>query len=307
MAIRITFDVFSGRPNPSVIVDGVEEQEVLARLAPSGRAKAARRGPLPESILGYRGVIIEQVPAPPAPRRKRAARAARPLGRGLGTVARVAGGIVQSGRTAAPTYDPFVEDFVCGSTGPIRLTGLGPDFAERVRGELHRYRDLIERARWPVIKWPVRPRCLCAPLWEPNWWNDAGQVQWNNNCYNYGTNYRSDTYAQPGLANGAMYASITCLDVRAGAVADALIDSPNANNRCPKEGHLVALVVGPGWDFHWYRKGRNGLWTHKPGGTPATNVDNSGNLITDPRTADRGNYTDFCTFMVVMHGHVKIQ
>jgi hypothetical protein len=104
-----------------------------------------------------------------------------------------------------------------------------------------------------------------------------------------------------------MYNAITCPQVRAGAVADALIASPAANNKCPKEGHLVALVVGPNWDFHWYRKGRNGYWTHKPGGTQATQVDNSGNLIPDPRTADRGGYTDFCTFMVVMHGHVKIR
>jgi hypothetical protein len=99
--------------------------------------------------------------------------------------------------------------------------------------------------------------------------------------------------------------------VRPAAVADDLIDSPLANNRCAKEGHLVALVVWPGaWpngDYHWYRKGRNGLWTHKPGPTAVTNLDNSGNLIADPRTADRGPYTQFCTFMVVMHGHIKIR
>ncbi len=67
------------------------------------------------------------------------------------------------------------------------------------------------------------------------------------------------------------------------------------------------LVIWPGVDFHWYRKGRNGYWSHKPGGTPATNIDNSGHFIPDPRTADRGGYTDFCTFMVVMHGHIKLQ
>jgi hypothetical protein len=307
MALRITFDVFSGRPNPTVVVEGAEEQEVVARLAPA-RRRGAAAPPAPESILGYRGLIIEQIDERGATRRGRRLRPATSLGRGLGRVARVAGGIARAGRTAVQTYDPFVEDFICGSTGPIRLAGLGPEFADRMREELRSYRDLVARIKWPPrVHWPIRPKCLCAPLWEPTWWNDAGQVQWNNNCYNYGTNYRSDTYAQPGLASGAMYANISCADVLAGAVADALIDSPKASNKCPKEGHLVALVVGPGWDFHWYRKGRNGLWTHKPGGTPATNVDNSSNLITDPRTADRGNYTDFCTFMVVMHGHVKIQ
>jgi len=39
---------------------------------------------------------------------------------------------------------------------------------------------------------------------------------------------------------------------------------------------------------------------------PTLNVDNSGHLIPDPRTADRGPYTNFCTFMVVKHGHIKI-
>ena len=112
--------------------------------------------------------------------------------------------------------------------------------------------------------------------------------------------------AQPGLAAGHMYASLQCPDVLAGAVADDLIDDPHANNDCPREGHLAALVVAPGWDSHWYRKGRTGYWSHKPGSTQATNRDNSGNLIPDPRAANRGPYVDFCTFMIVLHGHIKI-
>jgi len=99
---------------------------------------------------------------------------------------------------------------------------------------------------------------------------------------------------------------LTCGSVGLAAIADDLISAPAANNKCPKEGHLVALVIAPGFDFHWYRKGRNGYWSHKPGGTPVRNVDNSNHLIPDPRTANRGPYTDFCTFMVVMHGHIKI-
>ena len=109
------------------------------------------------------------------------------------------------------------------------------------------------------------------------------------------------------LLPGSMYTSLSCAAVKPASVADALVDMPNANNKCAKDGHLVALVVAPGIDFHWYRKSINGLWTHKPGSTPATNLDNSGNIIPDPRTADRGPYTDFCTFMVVKHGHIKIR
>ena len=39
------------------------------------------------------------------------------------------------------------------------------------------------------------------------------------------------------------------------------------------------------------------LFSHKPGKTEATNVDNSGNLIKDPRIADRGPYTDCVCFL----------
>jgi hypothetical protein len=104
-----------------------------------------------------------------------------------------------------------------------------------------------------------------------------------------------------------MYASVTGPDVRAAAIADSLIDAPKANNHCPGEGHLVALVIAPNYDFHWYRKGRTGRWSHKPGSTPVIDVDNSNAPIVDPRTADRGMYTQFTTFMVVMHGHIKIK
>jgi hypothetical protein len=165
------------------------------------------------------------------------------------------------------------------------------------------------------IKWPpliVTP-CTCGPIYEPAWWNDGGQKQLHNNCYNYASNYRSDTFAQPGRAAGAMYTSLSGCNVAAGqrsakmgAVSDCLIDTPNANNQCPAQGHLVALVIWPNYDFHWYRKDVTGWWSHKPGGTQVTNKDNSGNAISDPRTANRGGYTQFCTFMDVMHGHIKI-
>jgi hypothetical protein len=304
MPLRLTLDVFSGRPNPTVVIAGAEERELLDRIRSSPAARRAARAPaVPLSLLGYRGVIIQRLLETQVRRRGGRRAAADEFAAPM----RIAGGFLYGTRAARPTLDPFVDEFVCGSTGPFRRAGLDQRFFDRCPEEIDRFRRILPLYPWKRWPWPIRPVCPCAPLWEPQWWNDGGQVQWNNNCYNYGTNYRTDTYAQPGLANNAMYNTISCADVKAGAIADALIDSPAANNKCPKEGHLVALVVGPGWDFHWYRKGRNGRWTHKPGGTQATNVDNSGNPITDPRTADRGGYTDFCTFMTVMHGHVKIR
>lgn len=292
MALRITIDVFSGRPNPVIELTKGESKKIMERLQPARKlGKAEARVP-PLLGLGYRGLIIEQVGA-----RVKA----------LPKTFRLAGGDLFGPELAHRAADEEFEDFFCGTAGPIRKAKLGPGFPALLRKEIDRYR----KSRLEVLsKAAARPRhagCRCAPLYEPNWWNDGGQRQFNNNCYNYATDYRTDTFAQPGRAAGAMYTALTCAAVRPAAIADDLLDAPGANNKCPKEGHLVALVVWPGGDFHWYRKGRNGYWSHKPGSTQVRKVDNSGALIPDPRTADRGPYTDFCTFMVAMHGHIKIR
>lgn len=291
MALRITIDLFSGRRNPVINLPEAESKKLIERLRPARKRGRSDLPPPPDSTLGYRGLLIEQTGA-----RVKA----------LPKVFRFVHGDLFAPDFAWRAADEDFEDFFCGPAGPLRKLKLGKEFPALLRKEIERFRKVRLECPWKHPHWPRRRHCRCAPLYEPNWWNDGGQKQWNNNCYNYSTNYRTDTFAQPGQAAGAMYTALTCASVRPAAIADDLIDAPGANNRCPPEGHLVALVIWPGGDFHWYRKGRNGYWTHKPGGTPATNVDNSGHLIPDPRTADRGPYTQFCTFMVVMHGHIKI-
>jgi hypothetical protein len=291
MSLRITVDIFSGRPNPVITVEGRQARDLLERVKPGRRL---RRGemPAPEFRLGYRGLIIEQT---------------RVVNRALPKGFRVAAGAIYGPRLAHYIADPDFEDFFAGPKGLGARLRAPRDFPGILREEIRMLKEFHKVFSSRKIIWPLRPLCRCAPLYEPAWWNDGGQKQGNNNCYNYATNYRTDTFAQPGQASGAMYTMFTCASVRPAAIADALINSPRANNKCPKEGHLVALVIWPGVDFHWYRKGRNGRWSHKPGSTPVTNLDNSTNPIPDPRTADRGGYTSFCTFMVVMHGHIKIQ
>jgi hypothetical protein len=286
--LRITVDVFSGRENPVVEFTGKKLEGILERLAPK-RKYETRELALPSvPTLGYRGLVVEQegFPIKELPRAFRFA-AGRAFGR----------------EVAYDIADEAFEEFVCGSVPkefPI------DDFKK----EMERYQRMAEfwnKKYWTDhIVWPMVDKCKCAPIYEPNWWNVSARQPYNN-CYNYATNYRTDTFAQPGRAAGTMYANLTCNAVKPAAVADELIDSPGADNKCPDEGHLVALVIWPSYDFHWYRKGKDGLWSHKPGGTAVTNLDNSGNTISDPRNADRGGYTDFCTFMVVKHGHIKIE
>ncbi len=284
MEFRITIDIFSGRKNPVVEVKGREAERIYERLRPARRLLPKEVLPVPASTLGYRGLIVEAKGV-----------------RGLPKSFRLAHGDLIGPRLSHRSADEDFEGFLARESGLLRKLKLERTFPTFLLREIERFQETRKKH-----KHHPREHCRCAPLYEPEWWNDGGQKQWNNNCYNYSTNYRTDTFAQPGLAAGAEYTALTCASVRPAALADDLIDSPSANNKCPKEGHLVALVIAPGSDFHWYRKGRNGYWTHKPGGTPATNVDNSGVLISDPRNADRNGYTDFCTFMVVMHGHIKI-
>ncbi len=140
-------------------------------------------------------------------------------------------------------------------------------------------------------------------------WNDP-DTQSFNNCYNFAVDMETDTFAQPGNAGGYWPSEISCSEYAAAAEADGLTSGVDVDDLCGAsclpEGHIVALVIWPGVDFHWYRMESDGTWSHKPGRAAATRLDNSGNLITDPWTADRGNYTVFCGFFCVGTG-VNIQ
>ncbi len=52
-------------------------------------------------------------------------------------------------------------------------------------------------------------------------------------------------------------------------------------------------------DFHWYRQDSNKLWSHKNGWKPATNKDDKGNIIHDPRDAANEEYPLFGGFFLV--------
>lgn len=302
MKLQLTLDVFSGRPNPTLTLEGREATDFLRRAEPAGKL-SARKEELPFR-LGYRGIIVEQLDEPAA---------------GFPALFTLTPERIYSEELTAEASDKGAESFLLDRLSGFRNTrGLGRGFRDFLRDDMVARRKEFETIGHRVFDPPILEMlqpCSCAPLYEPAWWN-VPIIQPRNNCYNYATNYRSDSYAQPGRAAGAMYTNYTsCVvpagqrSVRDGAVADCLIDTPNANNVCPKDGHLVALVIAPGpafKDFHWYRKGKNGRWSHKPGGGAVTHLDNSGAVITDPRTANRGYYTQFCTFMKVMHGHIKI-
>jgi hypothetical protein len=147
---------------------------------------------------------------------------------------------------------------------------------------------------------------LCVPDFDPSAWNDGGVIQHGNNCYNYACDIKTGTFAQPGTASGNPFTSTDCASVTSASLSDGLSGVGCDETECQQCCHQLALVIWPGVDFHWYRRDRNGSWSHKPGSTPARNTDNSGNTITDPRTADRGPYTDFCGCFCACGSRVSI-
>jgi hypothetical protein len=168
--------------------------------------------------------------------------------------------------------------------------------------------DLIIKIVKAAAEWVDR----CLPKYEPSVWNDGNGIELNNNCYNYGCDIQTNTYAQPGRAHGITlpYQNGTCSDVTKGATADGLsVINCDEGCGCKECQHMVALVIKPGgiyWDYHWYRLDRDGKWSHKMAWTPATNLDDSGNIITNPKTADRGSYTLFCGCFCVNKKKVTI-
>lgn len=300
MALRLTIDIFSGRPNPAIEIDNQAAAELLQRIGP-GRILDVDGGPGTPPLLGYRGLMVEQLDR------------ARP---DLPTHIRIVDGGAFGRGLAHELADPSLEDDLLSprllgeaarNLSDGELDGEVIELAIQVPRLVAELREVRwwRIPGWWEIAWPWPKACSCGPGYEPGWWNVPSR-QASNNCYNYATDYRTNTFAQPGRAAGAQYGALSCASVVPAAIADELINLPQADNTCPSEGHLVALVVAPGWDYHWYRKDKSGWWSHKPGPTAVTNLDNAGKAITDPRQAARGPYTQFCTFMIVKHGHIRI-
>jgi len=301
MKIKVTIDIYSGRPNPVMVLEGRRAADIIEKIRMRSSFESNTDSTVPEPFnLGYRGIIIDQLTGATSD---------------MPATFRITPDRAYSADSSAALDDTDFEKILFENLDDFKGTGNKAKFRKLLENEIEIFRrERPDIGRIGKIVFPPINPCHCAPDPDLDWWNDEGQRQANNNCYNYSTNYRSDTFAQPGKAAGQQYTSLSGCTVAAGqrsakdgAIADCLIDMPDANNICPPKGHLVALVIWPGADFHWYRKGPDGKWTHKPGGTKARAVDNSGNPIDDPRTANRGSYTQFCTFMQVLHGHLKIK
>ncbi len=287
-SVFVTLNVFSGLPNPRWELTP-EQLVELERLLQTPRNPIMQK-PAGASVgLGYRGIHVEWH---------------RPA---LTGATHIHGGII-----GTPDVQPNYEDagrslerwLLSTASSAIPSLQLRPEVDALVNTDL-------QAPVQPVLPTGAAVACPpcgggAAPAYNPAAWN-IPSVQPHNNCYNYATNTITNTFAQPGNGSGHPFAPPPdCPKVGGGAQSDGLVPVPSFAASVPN-AYYVALVIWPGTDFHWYRQDRTGCWSHKPGQTPVRDVDNSGNKIIDPRSCNRGPYTNFCGYMTVAPGHISIR
>ena len=264
MPMFAILDVFSGTPNPAWPID----DDLAQRMTALGNTEST------PPALGYRGIKIVE------------------------TAAAAAAGAATEDALGAYTQSVVI---FASADAEKELLGVGVT-AGAVNADLAAFVSQSLGGPALVASRGVSVAGACppcggnnAPAYDPAYWNDPSR-QLVNNCYAYANNNATGTFPQPGRGSGQIFASLDCGGVGAASVRDGLVTT-NTFAAC-RDGWYAALVIWPGQDYHWYRQDTAGCWSHKPGQTPARNVDNSGAAIADPQQCDRGPYTVFCTYMV---------
>jgi len=270
----VELDIYSGRRNPSWVLDAVEGSELIERLRAEPALIAAVDDP--SLGLGYRGYIVSA--------------------------------LADGGRWQRAGLPPRFRLIAKGGVDVEASASwlLGTREMELGESTERAAQDAIARSASagaasegdPPIARPSAPPGSCPRTYfasdtDFSFWNDSTQSF--NNCYNFAANNRNNTFAQPGRLNGFTISSLSCGNVTTGVNLDGWRTTCATT---PWNNLVVALVIAPGIDFHFYRRCASGHWCHKPGPSPATNRDNGGNWITNPQTANRGPYTDFCGYFM---------
>ena len=286
--LRVTIDAFSGRPNPSWVVAGGDADELIREIS-RNRGALTDRG-AGYAGLGFRGVELELLSDETATAHdlpaefKVGAGGSQDDGRSFDLAER----IIRSMRKYAPS-SPLTDS----------PTPLDQDLETYVLGLLQSRAPSGTQSELDGAAPAATPTDVTCYIergkFNPGFWNTP-TVQPYNNCYNYASNWRTNTFAQPGKGAGSQYTALTCPEVSRAALSDGCHRRFDCFPDAEKPRWLMAMVVAPGYDYHWYRLQQDGFWGHKPGGTAARNTDNNGSIIVNPETCARGPYTQFCGY-----------
>lgn len=298
--LRISADVFSGRPNPEWIITDEQEARTTLKEIANNRSVVAQSAP-GNAGLGFRGLMVEPLSDELAKDYDLPASLYLATGSGI------------AGTKASEIAERLISSISSAEISPeaASIDEGGLPLGEMLQTFLQQKLETTNRVSVPdveglpqmmTMETAAEMAAACTydtSPYNPGFWNNNLTILRNNNCYNYASNKRTDTFAQPGRGCGQMYTAINCAEVTRAALCDGLHRRYDCFPASEAPRYLVALVIapGPGFnDFHWYRLMREGYWAHKPGGTPVRNVDNSGKVIYNPQTCDRDGYTIFCGY-----------
>ncbi|HXB06600.1 MAG TPA: hypothetical protein VNW04_05785 [Puia sp.] len=284
MPTIITALLYSGRPDPSWELTNAQEEQ-LKKMLFEEKEKSPITSAFSLGLLGYRGFLVESIGNMEIPKSTY-----------------VFDGLIDFPEQRSFTFidkESKLEQFLLETS----REHVDKEESKRILEEIEKNAAGGPAFLTKEINKEFKP--LVEPPYNPGKWNYEPVLS-HNNCYNYANDKITNTFAQPGLGSGQMYTALACGNVGPAAQRDGQIPVSNVSST-PAEGQYIALVVAPNSDYHWYRRDANGLWSHKPGRTPARNVDNSGNLIRDPRNCNRGPYTDFCGFYQSIPSRTRIR
>jgi hypothetical protein len=300
LQVRITLNVFTGGEDPSWILTDGAAVELLSQM-PSDVTNDVRR-PIPWYRMGYRGFEVEV----------------------LEVESNGSNGIV---KRSFAIYNSFAAELTLLRSANHSL--LSSNIVNHVRDESIRLSHLMESNNGVIPDDDV-PKPLGRAIdsnenctlpvrgpdngttYAPNSENCGYFVKYQtqNNCYNYGNDVVTNTFAQPGRGTGQKWSDNTCENMKAAAIRDGLTwagtELPSGN---PDVGHYIALLIWPQTNFHWVRLDSvpgGGYWSHKAGQTPVKNVDGRGKRITDPSKQDFSPWTQFCGYMIGVPSKVTI-
>ena len=125
--------------------------------------------------------------------------------------------------------------------------------------------------------------------------------RYNNNCYTYMLDdYKREHFG--GLNPGDKTEKtklpgdkINLNDILELSLTNKRIKKPNILNKLGfgRRGYYtVYLVISEGFDYHWYRQDKGGLYSHKHGTGIVENKDGSGEYIKNPAKAN--HYYGMC-------------
>jgi hypothetical protein len=320
--ITVELDIFSGEPNPSWELSRKEESELLDQLEANPSLALPETAVAP--VLGYRGYVIHVTNDGPA--RRRGLKLARRFRMGgiagdrsperflldsSDKPAVTPDGVRQHAKNGIESTPPDAAAFA--ATGSLATEGaVTPDITalrQRTRPKRGRKkppsRGFSTQAVWEY--WLCNDTLLFYDHPDYyNWWSRGGDVINKNNCYNFAANNITNTIAIPGRLGGSrINRPHSCASVHDGLMRDGhwmdhgcYFPDNDPNFATP----IVAVCTMPdGFDFHFYRLvsawGGERRWAHKPGaGARATDKDSWPAPITDPYSANRGPYTNFCGY-----------